>query len=93
MAIYVMSGSYTPQAMKGISGARTKKATSLIKKLGGKILSIYALLGDTDLLIIADLPNNKKAMKASAALNKLTGISFKTSPAISVKEFDKLMGK
>jgi hypothetical protein len=31
-------------------------------------------------------------MQASVALGKLTGVSFCTSPAVSVEEFDKLMG-
>jgi hypothetical protein len=32
-------------------------------------------------------------MQASAALSKLTGISFTTSPAVTVEEFDKLMAE
>jgi hypothetical protein len=32
-------------------------------------------------------------MQASVALNKLTGISFTTLPAVTVKEFDKVMSK
>jgi hypothetical protein len=34
-----------------------------------------------------------KAMQASVALNKLTGISFTTLPAVTVEEFDKLIAK
>jgi hypothetical protein len=30
-------------------------------------------------------------MKASVAISKTTGISFTTSPAVPVEEFDKLM--
>jgi hypothetical protein len=30
-------------------------------------------------------------MKVSAELNKLLGVAFKTAPAVSISEFDKLM--
>jgi len=45
------------------------------------------------LVFIVDFPKVEQAIKASVALNKLTGISFTTSQAITVKEFDKLISK
>ena len=39
-----------------------------------------------------DVPDTPRAMATSAALSKLTGIGFTTSPAVSVEDFDKLMG-
>jgi uncharacterized protein with GYD domain len=51
---------------------------------------MHALLGQNDLVFIADLPGNDTAMKASVALAKTTGIAFSTSPAVTVEEFDKL---
>ena len=32
-------------------------------------------------------------MKASVALSKLTGISFTTSPAVPVEDFDKMIAQ
>ena len=92
MAIYVMFGKYSVEGMKGISARRSDEAKALIKKNGGELKSAYALLGGTDLLLIVDLPDAGKAMATSAGLAKLTGIAFTTSPAMSVDEFDKLMG-
>ncbi len=91
MATYFLFGKYTHEAMKGMSPERTTEANKLIEKFGGKVKEIYALLGDIDLVIIADFPGNSEAMKASIALSKLTNISFKTAPAVSVEEFDKLI--
>ena len=85
-----MFGSYSQESLKGISAGRTDEATQVIKKLGGTVHSIYALLGEHDLVLIVDLPDVGKAMQASIALNKLTGISFSTAPALAVKEFDKI---
>ncbi len=92
MAKFLMLGKYSQEAIKGISAERTKKAVSLIEKSGGKINSMYALLGNYDLALVVDLPGVPEAMKTSIALMDLTGISFTTSAAMSVEEFDKITG-
>jgi len=61
--------------------------------LGGTVKSVYALLGENDLVFIVNLPSAAQATIASIALARLTGISFKTSTAIPVNEFDTLMKK
>ena len=91
MATYVFSGKYTTEAIKGISKTRTGEAGKLMKQLGGEILSMYALLGEKDVMIVASLPGTEQAVKASVALSKSTGIGFTTSQAIPVDEFDKLV--
>jgi len=88
-----MLGKYSSEALKGISPGRTDKALKIIKKFGGEVKSMYALLGEIDLVFILTFPDVEKAMQASVALNKLTGISFTTLPAVTVKEFDKVMSK
>jgi uncharacterized protein with GYD domain len=93
MATYLMFGKYSQEGMKGISAERTKKAEDAIKKLDGEVKEGYALLGETDLVIIAEFPGTKQAMQASAALTKMTGISFTTSPAVKMDNFDKLMAE
>lgn len=91
MMTFFMFGEYSSEALKGISAERTKKVAELINEFGGKVKSIYALLGEKDLVLIVTLPGIQEAMKTSVALNKLTGISFRTSPAVTVEEFDKIM--
>jgi len=91
MATFFMFGRYSSEAVKGISAKRTKEAESLIKKFGGKVNSMYALLGEKDLVFIVTFPGIEEAMKASVALSKLTGITFTTLPAVTVEEFDRLM--
>jgi len=86
-----MFGKYSSEALKGISPERTDKAVELIKKNGGKVVSMYAVLGEHDLVFTLDFPDAEKALATSVALNKLTGISFTTSPVVEVEKFDKLM--
>ena len=92
MATFLMFGKYRGQALGGISAARTTKAIDLVKKCGGQVQSMYATFGENDLLIIATFPGTEEAMKASVALAQATGIAFSTSPAVSVEEFDKIVG-
>ena len=91
MPIFLMFGKYSPEALKGISPERTDKAVELIRKNGGQVVSMYAVLGEHDLVFTLDFPDAEKALATSVALNKLTGISFTTSPVVEVEKFDKLM--
>ena len=43
-------------------------------------------------LEIVDFPSPEQAMKTSVALAKQLGISFSTLPAVSVEDFDMLVG-
>lgn len=93
MPIFLMFGKYTSEALKGISTERTEKAVALIEKYGGKVISMYAVLGEHDLVFTIEFPDAEKAMGASVELHKLTGISFTTSPVVDVEQFDKLMSE
>ena len=93
MPIFMMFGKYSSEALKGISPERTDKAVEVIKKNGGKVISMYAVLGEHDLVFTLDFPDSEKALATSVALNKLTGISFTTSPVVEVEKFDKLIAE
>jgi len=92
MATYFLFGKYGHQGLSGISSERTEKAREIIKEAGGQLKDAYALLGEHDVVLIADLPSTEAAVKASLGLAKLTGISFETAPAIPIEEFDRIAG-
>ena len=91
MTTYFMFGKYSPEAIKGISSERTKKANDVILQLGGEVVAQYVLLGDKDLVFIVNLPGVEEVIQASAKLHKLTGITFSSTPVISVEKFDKIL--
>jgi len=93
MPIFMMFGKYTTEAMQGISPDRTEKAVQLIKANSGKVISMYAVMGEHDLVFTLDFPDAENAFATSVALNALTGISFTTSPVVEVEMFDKLIAK
>jgi uncharacterized protein with GYD domain len=90
MATYVLFGKYSVEGLKGISAKRSEEAKALIKKHGGELKGGYAMLGGVDLMLIVELPDTARAMATSAALAKLTGVAFTTSPAVTIEEFDKI---
>ena len=91
MATYFMFGIYDVDALEGISAERTRQVQQLIENSGGKIKSMYVLMGDQDLVLLTDFPDVQSAIKASIGLTKLTGIAFSSAPALEVQEFDQLM--
>jgi hypothetical protein len=52
---------------------------------------MYAMVREKNLILISVFPGVKRAIKASIALSKLTGISFTTSPAVPIDESNKMM--
>lgn len=91
MQTFLMFGKYSSNALKNASATRTRKAEHLIGRFHGRVRSMYALLGEHDLVLIVDLPGVEEAVKVSAGLMELTGVAFTTVPAISVSAFDKLI--
>ncbi len=88
MSTFIMLGKYSQKGLEGASAARTKKIENLIARYQGTIKDMYVLLGANDVVLIVDLPGVEEALKVSASVTKLTGISFNTSPAVSVNDFD-----
>jgi len=91
MSTFFMFGKYSSKGLKGMSRERTGSIIALIEKFDGTVNSMHVLLGENDLIFIVDLPSTEQAMKASVALGKQTGISFTSSPAVTVDEFDNML--
>lgn len=90
MQTFIMFGKYSLEAVSKISAERTTKVHELVRKQGGEVKSIYALLGSPDLVVTVELPGIKEATALSVALTRATGISFTSAPAVPAEEFDKL---
>jgi len=93
MPIFMMFGKYSKEAMKGIRSERTVEAVKLIEENGGKVVSMYAVMGEHDLVLTLDFPDQDSALATSVGLKRLTGITFSTSPVVDVEKFDKLIAK
>lgn len=92
MTTFIMLGKYSSESVKHISIGRSTKGIETIQHCGGKFVSAYAMLGDFDILLIAEFPSVNDAIQASVALNRVMGITFSSVPAIHYEEFDELVG-
>jgi uncharacterized protein with GYD domain len=90
---FFMFGRYSADALKRVSVERTRQVHQAIEELGGTVKGIYALMGEYDLVVIVELPRMTEAMRASIALKRLTDISFFTTAAMPVEEFDQMVGE
>ena len=93
MALFMMFGKYTPEALRGISADRTRQVQEIVESNGGEVRAMYAVMGEHDLVFIFDLPDSDRAMMTAVAIEQSTGIMLRTSPVVEVKKFDRLVGK
>ena len=91
MATFILFGNYTQAGLKAARPERTKKALKILRDNDGTLTAAYAMLGETDLLLVTEFPTVEAAMGASLALNREMGIAFRTAPAVPIELFDKLL--
>jgi uncharacterized protein with GYD domain len=92
MAKYLLEVSYSFDGIKGVKAkggsARVAAATELIEGLGGKVESFYFAFGGTDVIVIADMPDNVSAAAAALTVSAGGGATTKTVPLITPDEMD-----
>jgi|SRR2546426_1911281 len=95
MQTFVILMKFTTKGAETLSesGQRYERFEEGIRALGGKVLSAYALLGDYDVLIVAELPDEKAAMKTVIRAASRGTATSKTLTAIPIREFYALVDK
>jgi uncharacterized protein with GYD domain len=92
MPKYLVRASYTSEGTKGLikdgASARQAVAKKLIESVGGSIEAFYYALGDTDLVIIADLPDISSAAAVSLTVAAAGGVRLSTTPLLTLQEMD-----
>ena len=92
MPKYLWQASYSPQGTRGLKAEggtkRMKAVEAAIRSLGGKLEAFYYAFGDTDVYLIADLPNNSSAAGAVMAVNASGASVVKTTVLLEPSEID-----
>jgi uncharacterized protein with GYD domain len=92
MAKYLIQASYKAEGIKGLlkEGGSNRRASveKSIQAIGGKVEAFYFAFGDTDVYVIADLPDNATA--AALALNVTSSgtVTCKTTVLMTPEEID-----
>jgi uncharacterized protein with GYD domain len=93
MPRFLFEVSFSTEGARGIAKeggtARRDFIEKLTGNLGGKLLSFDFAFGETDLYVIADLPDNATAAALSLAVASSGAGSVNTVVLITAEEFDK----
>jgi uncharacterized protein with GYD domain len=84
MPNYVMLANWTDQGMRAIeeSPKRIDAARKALEDMGGRFLSVYMTMGQYDLVITYDAPDDAVAARLSLMLGKLGNVH-----TVSMKAF------
>jgi uncharacterized protein with GYD domain len=92
MAKFMIQASYTADGTKGLlkEGGTGRRAavTKVVEGLGGKVETFYFAFGDTDAVVICEVPDVVSALALSMAVNASGQVSIKTTPLISPEDLD-----
>lgn len=97
MPKYLIDVSYTADGAKGLmkdgGSKRVAAARTLIQSLGGKLESLYYAFGETDVIAIADMPDNTSAAAASLTLASSGAVRSKVTVLLAPEEIDQAVKK
>lgn len=92
MAKYLIQASYVGEGISGLlkEGGTQRRASveEMLKSVDGKIESFYFAFGDSDVFVVADLPDNATAAAVALKVNAAGMTRCKTTVLITPEEVD-----
>jgi uncharacterized protein with GYD domain len=96
MAKYLLHVNYTLDGVKGLlakgGSARKTAAAAAAKSAGGKVESFYFAFGETDVYVVADMPDNAAAAALALTVSAGGGATVSTTVLLSPEEIDTAAG-
>ena len=97
MPKYLLQVNYTLDGLKGVVAkggtARKAAATAAAKSVGGKVDAFYFAFGDTDVYVVADMPDNEAAAALALTVSAAGGAAVKTTVLLTTDEVDAATSK
>ena len=93
MATYISLIQYTQQGLATIkeSPKRLDMARKAFEQAGAKIKEFYLVMGEYDIVIVAEAPNDEAITKTSLLLASKGNVRTRTSRAFTEPEYRKLI--
>ena len=92
MGKYLVTASYTAEGAKGLmkdgGSKRVQVVTDALKGAGVKVESFYFALGEHDVFIIVDAPDNVTASAVAIATNASGAVRLSTTVLLTPAEVD-----
>lgn len=93
MPKYLFQASYTTEGVRGLikdGGSKRREVVErLTRALGGTVEAFYFAFGDSDVYIIADMPDDATATAVSLTVNASGAVKVKTTVLITAEEVDR----
>lgn len=95
MPTYISLMKVTEQGIKDIRNApsRVEAARKGIEAMGGKLMALYAVLGEYDYVGIVEFPSDELGMAFAMGLGSLGNVRTVTLKAFTEKEFADILKK
>lgn len=97
MPKYLIQASYTSDGVKGLlkdgGSKRRAAAATALKSVGGKLEAFYFALGESDVVAIAEVPDNTSAVALSLAVNASGALATRTIALLTPEEMDQATKK
>lgn len=97
MPKYLFQGSYTVEGARGLlkEGGTHRRAVldQMLRGLGGRLEAMYFAFGETDVFVIADVPDNVSSAAAALTVTTSGAVNVKTTVLITPEEMDQAARK
>ncbi len=97
MGKYLLQASYTQEGLAGLvkEGGTSRRAAlaETVEGVGGTLESLYYAFGETDLFIIADLPDDAAATAVSLAVGAAGALSASVTVLVAPETVDEAIAK
>ena len=95
MPTYISLYKFTDQGIKGIKEipSRIEEAVKNYEKMGGKVIGVYPVLGEYDIVAIGEAPSDETAMTFALALGSQGNVRTTTLKAFTTEEFKEIVKK
>jgi len=90
---YISLLRYTQQGIASVKNgpARLDAAKEAYKKAGGELKEFYLTMGQYDMVVVAELPNDEAVARLALALGAQGNIRTETSRAFTEAEYRKIV--
>jgi len=92
MPKYLIQANYVGAGVKGLimEGGSSRRATveKLFESVGGKVEAFYYAFGETDLFVIADVPDSVSVASLSLTVNASGAATAKVTVLLTSEELD-----
>jgi uncharacterized protein with GYD domain len=97
MAKYLIQANYSPEGLQGVlrdgGSSRVAAVEKTIGGLGGTVEAFYYAFGETDVYVIADVPDNVSAAAIALTISATGRVACKTTVLLTPGEIDQATQK